>query len=226
MLPTLAATVLFVVVSAALPAARISGCGVSSIVPQIPAGQTNVTFPPNAVPAYITIGVGTQNYTCSDAGTYVYSGALATLYDISCIANGPTPILSIVEYALFKGLTSTFSHDLVEKLLMSSMLKLGEHYFLRNADASISPVFDFTNVLNDTQKFVRARRTGGLTAPDGKRNIDWLQLEKVDGELADTVLRIYTRAGQPPSTCTQGTPEITVPYASQYWFLRSNATDM
>lgn len=44
------------------------GCDISSAVLEVPEGIT----PPSGVAKYLTVGVGTQNYTCSDAGNYTY----------------------------------------------------------------------------------------------------------------------------------------------------------
>jgi hypothetical protein len=41
-----------------------------------PYGQTALAVPEGEVPNYITLGVGVQNYTCTDAGTYKYAPRL------------------------------------------------------------------------------------------------------------------------------------------------------
>jgi len=48
---------------------KISGCDISSAKLTLPEGQT-VIADPTGTPLYISLGVGTQNYTCSTAGTY------------------------------------------------------------------------------------------------------------------------------------------------------------
>ncbi|KAL0580471.1 hypothetical protein V5O48_001541 [Marasmius crinis-equi] len=40
--------------------------------------------PQESATLFLTLGVGTQNYTCSDAGNYTAAGAVAVIFDISC----------------------------------------------------------------------------------------------------------------------------------------------
>nr|GAT52604.1 predicted protein [Mycena chlorophos] len=55
----------------------------------LPANQT-VLVAPTTAPRYITLGVGYQNYTCSSTTlTYSSIGALASLFDLSCMASKP-----------------------------------------------------------------------------------------------------------------------------------------
>jgi hypothetical protein len=46
-----------------------TGCDLSSARLEFPDDQTVIADPTGA-PRYIALGVGTQNYTCTDAGTY------------------------------------------------------------------------------------------------------------------------------------------------------------
>jgi len=50
---------------------KTSGCDISSAKLSFPEGQTALVAP-TGKPAFISLGVGTQNYTCSDAGIYTY----------------------------------------------------------------------------------------------------------------------------------------------------------
>ena len=43
-------------------------------------------------------------------------------------------------------------------------------------------------------------KAGDLPAPTGPSNIDWLQVKNVQGELANTLYRVDTKGGQPPSS--------------------------
>jgi hypothetical protein len=49
--------------------------------------------------------------------------------------------------------------------------------------------------------FVEAAQVANLPAPTGEDDIDWLQLQRQFGGLADQVYRVDTRGGQPPATC-------------------------
>ena len=48
-------------------------CPVANAVLTFPEGQTALSLPSGQVPNQILLGVGVQNYTCSDAGTYTYA---------------------------------------------------------------------------------------------------------------------------------------------------------
>jgi hypothetical protein len=50
---------------------KVSGCDLTGAKMTLPAGQTHLVQP-NESPSYLTLGVGTQNYTCSAAGNYTY----------------------------------------------------------------------------------------------------------------------------------------------------------
>jgi hypothetical protein len=47
-----------------------SACDISSAKPGLPEDQT-IIDDPNGEPLYIALGVGSQNYTCTDDGTYL-----------------------------------------------------------------------------------------------------------------------------------------------------------
>ena len=62
------ASALLVGASPAIPS--YSTCDVSSVNPELPSNQYNLTMPSGQHTTAITLGVGVQNYTCSDAGVY------------------------------------------------------------------------------------------------------------------------------------------------------------
>lgn len=64
----IAVAMLAVCLTNALPAEK-TGCDISSARLHFPEDQT-VIADPIGPPLYIALGVGTQNYTCSAAGTY------------------------------------------------------------------------------------------------------------------------------------------------------------
>jgi len=102
--------------------------------------------------------------------------------------------------------SSVTPKDVIKKL-GRNLLVLGHHYYVPNPNITagspaISPKWDFTS---DTEKgnaeaFVIGAKVGDLPAPTGKNDVDWVQLEKVEGELANTVYRVYTKGGQPPTS--------------------------
>jgi hypothetical protein len=47
---------------------------------------------------------------------------------------------------------------------------------------------------------VIAAKAGGMPAPTGAKDVDWLLLNSVQGKLATQVYRVDTRSGQPPAS--------------------------
>ncbi|KAL0061861.1 hypothetical protein AAF712_011303 [Marasmius tenuissimus] len=173
-------------------------CDVSKV--NVPVGS----LPDQTAPtAHIAFGMGTQNYTCSSAGTYASAGAVASLFDMSCShpkTAGATPAIDP-------------NGGLV-----------GHHYFVTNpvnASAGISPEWDFTSSFENANAFVIATRVAGVPALSSPTsNVDWLKLSGVSGQggFASEIYRTHTFGGQPPSSCTPGSAPITVAYTAFYWF--------
>jgi hypothetical protein len=188
---------------------------ISSAKLVLPAGQTNLTAP-TAPASYIALGVGTQNYTCSAAGTYASAGAVAEVFDISCLYG--TPLFDqIADKAIqiWKSAPASVTVEKIIEYIPDVSVVLGQHYFVPNAGAT-SPKWDFTSSGN-SDAFVLGAKVGGLTAPTGKQDVDWLQLKNNGGGLADAIYRTDTKEGQPPASCAPGSGPITVKYVSKYW---------
>jgi hypothetical protein len=187
--------------------------------PVLPTNQTTIAFD-KAIPVqFVALGVGFQNYTCSAAGTYASAGAVATLYDVSCLVKTPF-FKTLPDLAMKLGgaaQRSKISSE-VGKALGATPLSLGEHHFaLKDDGVSIAPVFDYTKSQGKST-FVVAAKAAGIPSPGGAANVDWLKLTKVGGNIGDVVLRLDTRAGQPPAgACTPGSAIVTSPYAAIYW---------
>ncbi|KAK1228597.1 hypothetical protein PQX77_008362 [Marasmius sp. AFHP31] len=63
----------------AAPGVTSASCSISDLK------VTGDSLPAQESPTlFLTFGVGTQNYTCSDAGNYTAAGAVAQIFDISC----------------------------------------------------------------------------------------------------------------------------------------------
>jgi len=208
----------------AAPAAQApTGCDVSQDVIPVPAGQSILIAPANEKPIYIAAGIGTQNYSCDTTGTYTSIGAVAILYDVSCVYNA---INAIGGHGGASSATTAIIAK-VQSALGSSPLVLGHHYFVTNPTgaAGTSPKFDFTS---DSQSgnpdaFVVTAKTAGIPAPHNPTiNVDWLELAAIpgQGDLAKHVFRIFTVGGQPPASCTPGSLPIEVPYIANYWFFK------
>ncbi|KAF9530388.1 hypothetical protein CPB83DRAFT_850831 [Crepidotus variabilis] len=176
-------------------------CDTSNAVLTVPPGQTTLPAP-SGKPSFVMFGVGTQNYTCGAAGTYTSTGAVAQLFDLSCLASKNQ---------------AAFNADIITAA--PGEAKLGQHYFQKNDAGALSPVWDFRgdSAKGNANAFVLAAKKGNVAAPTGAQDVDWLFLQSVSGNLATSIYRAQTKGGQPPASCTPGTPDITVPYTSRYW---------
>ena len=80
MLLKLAVILSIPIFTVALPkVARRQDCPVADAVLTFPEGQTALSIPSGQVPNHILLGVGVQNYTCTDAGTYTYASGPGSL---------------------------------------------------------------------------------------------------------------------------------------------------
>jgi hypothetical protein len=160
------------------------------------------------------LGVGVQNYTCS-AGTYTSVGAVATLFDISCLFG--TPEFSTVQDDIMS-LPAPVRNGIVAAASRTPLL-LAYHYFITNpvTGTGINP--KFAQAANGGASFTTLSKKGDLKSADAA-NVDLLQLSTIAGDWASTVFRVDTKDGQPPASCTVGSADISVPYAAKYWFFK------
>ncbi|PPQ92265.1 hypothetical protein CVT25_008573 [Psilocybe cyanescens] len=199
-----------------------SGCSLSGVK------LSNLPSPlvaPSSPASFVGIAIGTQNYTCSSTGTYTNVGALAELFDASCVYN--TPIFSslpgIVSAAWEIAPPSLPVSEVISTLHgFSTDSVLGQHYYVTNpiTGSGIDPKWDFTSQGADAGKsdaFVVAAKVNGASAPTGSQDIDWVQLGALTGNLAKQVYRVQTRLGQPPASCTVGSKDIQVKYTALYY---------
>jgi len=226
---------LFMAASALAAPLASSGPISSSSHGQCSTAPDHVDIPPNqttisqsALPvSYVAVGYGTQNYTCSSAGTYTNVGAVAKIVDISCLYSKKPAAFATIQDDVLKAWTAS-SAPLSTAILsavpaIEEPFALGDHYFITNpvTGTGLSPVWDFTGPLRNPAAIVVAAKVAGLAAPTGHQDIDWVFLKKQagsKGSLADEVYRTDTRLGQPPATCTFGSsPDIQVKYAAKYW---------
>ncbi|KAJ3982904.1 hypothetical protein F5890DRAFT_285570 [Lentinula detonsa] len=188
---------------------------------------SGTTLPaPSFAPSFIGLGVGTQNYTCGSAGTYTSTGALADLFDVSCLVGQSSfATLQSTAFAAWNSSTSTSVSSTSDVLssagVLSSPITLGQHYFITNpvTGSGLSPKWDFTSnaLAGNADAFVVATKVDDVAAPTGSADVDWLYLTNLTGTLANEVYRIDTQGGQPPASCTAGSADITVKYTSMYW---------
>ncbi|KAI0696842.1 hypothetical protein BC835DRAFT_1271280 [Cytidiella melzeri] len=208
----------------AAPAQTGSRCDLSKVTLTIPASSsgTPLAAPIAATPEFVGVGVGTQNYTCNAQGTYVSAGAYAELFDVSCLPSSDSyeTIIDIASAAWSIAPASWTAAKVIQAMAeLKNPSVLGQHYFVTNAAGGLSPKWDFTSAseAGHADAFVIGAKTGDIPAPTNPtKNIDWLSLSAASGDLATQVYRLQTRGGQPPSTCTVGSPEIFVKYVSLY----------
>ncbi|KAF7879321.1 hypothetical protein EAF04_000517 [Stromatinia cepivora] len=175
---------------------------------------------------HVAIGRGTQNYTCGTNATAAPTavGAVATLFNASCIASTYPDLLSILPNVALQfdlNLASSSTQNLNPADLMMS----GHHFFTNSS----TPFFDL-----NTKNWQLGRggfaKTDGLAAPVdasvGQNNkgygaVAWLKLTARDGATGDLqeVYRVNTAGGNPPTTCKDNLgSSFDVQYAAEYWF--------
>lgn len=197
-------------------------CDVSSAVIEL--GSSTLPTP-KFTPTFVGLGVGTQNYTCASSGTYTwvmkmwivflllisqtYSnvGALAELFDISCLYGQPgfddiTSVVSLFWNAAPPAVTPSEIIAFGEEYDLSFVL--GEHYFVVNpvTGSGLNPKWDFTShaFAGNPNAYVVGSKVDDVPAPTGSSDIDWLYLTNLTGSLANEIYRIETKGGQPPAS--------------------------
>ncbi|KAL8763050.1 MAG: hypothetical protein Q9184_001077 [Pyrenodesmia sp. 2 TL-2023] len=189
---------------------------------QVPLSNGSASLPPPATSLSlkaITLGRGTQNYTCAAGSTAapVPIGAKADLLDA-------TPLLPLFPSSESQSILNLLPEYLVSfdfaTIQNSSIPILGKHIF----DAAGVPTFDLGKL-----GLLKAKRVANIAAPatackgpNGKGNgaIDWLALTEAPGSNGlKEVYRVYTAGGRAPASCGGGPARpINIEYASQYWF--------
>ncbi len=173
--------------------------------------------------SHVVVGRGTQNYTCASASDAPKAaGALASLYDASCIAASyPSLLAAMPPVALDNSLPKSVSTTKASKNGLTPALA-GTHYFTNLT----TPFFDMDTALHAYGRggFAKVAGTpapeGAPVGPKGRGNgsVPWLKLGGVSADEGwQEVYRVNTAGGQPPSSC-EGMPKtFTVEYAAEYW---------
>ncbi|KAG8742677.1 hypothetical protein FRC10_001033 [Ceratobasidium sp. 414] len=207
---------------------KTCGCPLSGVKPNL-TGTTGLSIPSGSL-VYVALGMGTQNYTCGSTGTFTSAGAVAKLFDISCLANTGSLFANIQNMAFDAASTAKGAAlvSKIESLIKSTPLALGDHYFIPNPAVNgtgLSPEFDFRAGVKkgDPTGFAVVKKIANSASPAGTANVDWLALQNIGGtiggSLANNVMRLDTKSGQPPASCTPNST-IAVPYAAKYWFYK------
>lgn len=134
---------------------------------------------------HVVLGRGTQNYTCScseESAKPVAKGALATLFDASCLAGQHPGLLHELPAALSSVPvdTLTFLAVLTGQVASpeSGELIIGKHFF--NSDGV--PFFDLS--LGGSKDWMNAESAANVPAPsksNGRLDVPWLKLVATDG---------------------------------------------
>ncbi|KAL8642200.1 MAG: hypothetical protein Q9228_001076 [Teloschistes exilis] len=168
----------------------------------------------------ITLGRGTQNYTCKANSTAAPTaiGAKADLLDASAILPFLPPAASLAILNLITEYLVSFDLPVIET---SAIPILGHHYF----DAAGVPTFDL-----GATGLLKAKKLANIAAPatackgaNGKGDgaVDWLALTDAPGSVGlKEVYRVETAGGKAPASCGGGPADrhIEVQYSAQYWF--------
>lgn len=197
-------------------------------IPLSPAQQTALGAPTGPLTG-VGLAFGVQNYTCSANNVFVAAGAVAELFDISSLACGNSKLVSTIHNDLFNLWNSPRAEGATVQQLIEALpsvvpqnMILAQHYFIKNAAGGISPVWDFraTQKFKGTENAVFVGKALANTPDaDPTKNVAWLHLGKVSGDISDEIYRIFTVGGVAPSSCVSGTTkDISVKYTSQYWF--------
>ncbi|KAF8811117.1 hypothetical protein BYT27DRAFT_7184495 [Phlegmacium glaucopus] len=198
----------------------VQHCDISKVQLSLPPNRTAFSTPTSPL-SFLMLGVGVQNYTCSTAGTYTSAGAVASLYDLSCISQ--SPIFDDVQdmaYMLWKASPENGHPPEVASFM-------GSHFFITSPSGTgISPVWDFRAgaAKGNPNAYVLAAKIADVPAPTGPQDVDWLQLKSVSGSLATQIYRTDTREGSAPTSCTPGSAPISLRYVAKYWLYGGNVT--
>ena len=98
---------------------------------------------------------------------------------------------------------------------LDQVVSLGRHYYVPDPSANATsgkllPKWDFTasgENKGNPDAYVVGKSVGTLASPDDPTtDVTWLELDGVEGELADTIFRYDTVNGQPPSSVSDSLP--------------------
>jgi hypothetical protein len=169
---------------------------------------------------HVAIGRGTQNYSCGviETAAPVALGAVATLYNASCVASTYPDLLSTLpDVALQFKLTDMNQDTLSPPNLATS----GHHYFSNLT----TPVFNLDTAVMDLG-FAPCAKNNSEPAPasaamgqddEGFGAVAWLKLLTRDGATGNLkeVYRVNTAGGKPPTTCAGMPATFEVEYAAE-----------
>jgi len=202
-------------------AAPVQCCDISDMQLSLPCNNRTAFSTPTSPLTSLVLGVGVQNYTCSTAGTYTSTGAVATLYDLACMSHSPEfDVMQDLAYDLWNASPANATPP-------TSSSFMGNHFFITSPSGTgLVPVWDYRAGVaeGNPEAFVLAAKVADVPAPTSSQDVDWLQLKSVSGSLSTQVYRTDTRGGSPPTSCTPGSAPISLRYVAKYWLYGGNVT--
>jgi len=212
-----------------LLATRVQLAKVQSKPPTCDVTQARMPQAPVPLPApseghkvkHVAVGRGTQNYTCEannkDAKPEA-AGALAYLYDASCIAALYPDLLERIPAMALR-----FNLSDATQLGASPLSPTGIHYFSGPKTAYFKLADGKGHDKGEAYCAKESASDAPLTAAVGQKDekaVPWLMLkthEPTTGKIQE-VYRVDTAGGSPPATCEGMSETFEVEYASVYWF--------
>jgi hypothetical protein len=170
---------------------------------------------------HIAIGRGTQNYTCntnnpSDAPKAV--GALATLYNASCIVATNADLATTLARASLHFQVS--QSEATQKLAPSNLAISGRHFFMGDG----TPFFNLDVSTAWKLGEIPCGKNGSMPAPvdapkglAGETAVPWLKLNAKQGATGglQEVYRVQTVGGSAPATCDGMPASFEMQYATE-----------
>jgi hypothetical protein len=169
---------------------------------------------------HVAIGRGTQNYSCgtNETAAPVALGALATLYNASCIASTYPDLLALLPNVALQFNLTTAN----QSTLSPSNLAISGHHYFTNAS---TPTFDLDTTSMDLG-FAPCLKNNTVPAPAGAPvgqddkgfgAVPWLKLITRDGATGDLeeIYRVNTAGGSAPATCAGMSATFEVQYAAE-----------
>ncbi|WPH03507.1 Hypothetical protein R9X50_00638700 [Acrodontium crateriforme] len=199
----------------------LSSCSLSGV--KMPASSTPLPAPADGLTlSHVAIGRGTQNYTCDLSNATAVPapvGALATLFNVTCLAASAPDLLSILPSIALE-LPVPSSSDVQDPINQDMS---GHHYFIDLTTAFFNMDTSLHQYGSGAFKKVNAV-PAPATAPKGQYGrgdgaVAWLKLDAKNDkdQIFQQVYRLNTAGGNPPKTCKGQKAAFEVQYAAEYW---------
>ncbi|KAJ5901794.1 hypothetical protein N7495_002322 [Penicillium taxi] len=194
-------------------------CDTSKI--SLPTFASSLPQPDGLTPLYVAIGRGTQNYTCatsSSTSTPVAIGAVANLYNATCIAANYPDLLALLPSVAYK---IALPQSEWASFPPANVDLMGHHFFQN----STTPEFNLDLTPEKQFGYALTKKVDSISAPSsaakGKYGaVAWLYLTAISGTEGPykSVYRVQTASGSPPTTCEGMAPSFEIAYAANYYF--------